>query len=120
MKKSFSDPQACHSNILALQDALEIIGGKWTLRILQYLIQRENALTTFKKMEKDLNGISAKVLTTELKHLVLNKLVERESLPTRPPSVNYSITEYGKSLQPLIHDIVDWGLQHRNKIMDIS
>lgn len=116
IKKALSDPPSCSSSVMALQDALELLGGKWKLLILHYLIVRDNENNTFKKIEKDINGISAKVLTQELKTLEANQLVSREVLETKPITVKYAITTYGKSIQPIITTLVDWGQNHRQTL----
>lgn len=77
-----------------MTDTLDILGGKWKLLIIHYLMLREDDLNTFKKIERDIEGISAKVLSKELKDLEANKLIKREEQKTKPISVAYSITEY--------------------------
>lgn len=111
--KPISDPPGCSNDILALQDTLHIIGGKWTLLIMHYLISREDQVNTFKKIQNDIPGLSAKVLTNELKILEANELILREALHTKPVMVKYSTSEYGKSLQQVIELLVQWGHNHR-------
>lgn len=67
-------------------------------------------------MERDIDGISAKVLSKELKDLELNQLVKREEQKTKPITVAYSITQYGKTTKEIIAVLVDWGQNHRMKI----
>ncbi|MCA5004610.1 winged helix-turn-helix transcriptional regulator [Sphingobacterium bovistauri] len=114
--KPLSDPPACATDILALQDTLEIIGGKWTLLIVHYLLSRRQEINTFTKIEQDIPGLSAKVLSKELKILELNKLIIREAFRTKPVTVKYAISEYGKSLESIISMLVNWGQEHRNVI----
>jgi DNA-binding HxlR family transcriptional regulator len=68
-------------------------------------------------MEKDLVGISAKVLSSTLKLLEENKLIHREELLTRPIMVRYSIAPYGSKIQELLQAMVQWGRAHRLQIM---
>ena len=117
IQKPFSDPPACTVNLLAMQDTLDILGGKWKLLILHYLISREDSSNTFKKMERDITGISAKMLSKELKDLEAHKLVKREVLNTKPIQVEYSITEFGKSTEDIINLLVQWGKKHRINIL---
>lgn len=117
MKTIKNDPPACTGNLLAMRDTLDILGGKWKLLILHYLITREGLPNTFKKMERDIEGISAKMLSKELKDLEENKLVRREEMNTKPKTVEYSITEYGKSSNDIISILVDWGKTHRMKLI---
>lgn len=113
ISKSRTDPPACTGNILAMLDTLDILGGRWKLQILHYLMVREGQANTFKKIEKDINGISAKMLSKELKTLEINGLVSREVMNTKPITVQYAITEYGKQVKPIISSLVDWGNNHR-------
>ena len=69
-------------------------------------------------MERDITGISAKMLSKELKDLETNKLVNREVQDTKPITVQYSITEYGKTTKPIIDVLVDWGKSHRAKMIE--
>lgn len=100
-----------------MTDTLEILGGKWKLLIIHYLMMRENDMNTFNKIERDIEGISAKVLSKELKDLEANKLVIRQEQKTKPISVSYSITAYGKSTKEIIDVLVNWGQNHRIKII---
>jgi len=118
IKKPITDPAPCTGNLLAMTDTLDILGGKWKLLILHYLMLREDTLNTFKKIERDLDGISAKVLSKELKELEFHQLVKREEQKTKPITVAYSITEYGKSTKEIIDLLVDWGQKHRVKILN--
>jgi DNA-binding HxlR family transcriptional regulator len=118
LAKPYSDPPGCTADILALQDTLEIIGGKWTLLIIHYLITRQNEVNTFSKIQNDIPGLSAKVLSNELKILELNKIITREELHTKPVSVRYDITSYGSKIQQIISMLVLWGQQHRATLFD--
>lgn len=118
IKKPVSDPPGCTENLLAMRDTLDILSGKWKLLILHYLITREGTNNTFKKMERDIEGISAKMLSKELKDLEVNNLVKREVKNTKPITVEYSITEYGKSTSTIISVLVDWGKKHRVNILE--
>lgn len=118
IKKPLTDPAPCTGNLLAMTDTLDILGGKWKLLILHYLILREDINNTFKKIERDIVGISAKVLSKELKELEFNQLIKREEQKTKPITVAYSITEYGKSTKEIIDILVQWGQTHRVKILN--
>lgn len=64
-------------------------------------------------MEKDIGEISAKMLSKELKTLEMNQLIHREVMNTKPITVQYSITEYGKKTKDVIRAMVIWGEMHR-------
>lgn len=120
VKKAESDPAGCVGDVIAMNDALKVLGGKWTLLIIHYLIARADEVNTFKKIERDIDGISAKVLTQELKYLESNDIITREELPTKPISVAYSISTYGKSGTEVIQVLVRWGLNHRLKVFNAT
>ena len=100
--------------IQPVSDALEIIGGKWKFPIIFSLCHGKKR---YKELEKDLNGISPKALTNALKDLEINGLVKREIFATVPVTVEYSLTQYGKDLKPVLLSIQEWGKKHRKKIM---
>ena len=118
MKTLLNDPPECTNNLLAMRDTLDVLGGKWKLLILHYLMTRDHQVNTFKKMQREIIGISAKMLTKELKDLEANKMVKREVLNTRPISVEYSITDYGRTSQEIIEKLVEWGSRHRYKLLN--
>ena len=116
IKKPKTDPHGCTDDILAMLDTLDALGGRWKMLIVHYLLTRQGEPNTFKKMEKDIEGISAKMLSKELKMLEVNKIVHREVMPTKPVTVQYSITEYGKETKTVIGVLVAWGMKHRMKL----
>lgn len=104
----------CSSSILAVRDALDILSGKWKLPIIISLMYGDKR---FKEMERDIEGITAKMLSKELKDLEINQLVRRTVYDTMPVTVEYSLTDYGKTLQKVIGELYEWGAQHRKKIL---
>ena len=106
----------CEQELSAIRDSLEILGGKWKLRIMRYLVNRIDQRNTFKKIQREIEGISAKMLSKELHDLELNLLVSREVIDSKPVTVAYSITEYGYTVLPVTDTLVEWGLRHREKI----
>ncbi|WP_343031354.1 helix-turn-helix domain-containing protein [Xanthovirga aplysinae] len=66
---------------------------------------------------EDIEGISGKMLSRELKEMEMNLLVNRKIMDTRPITVKYELTEYSKKLIHLIDNLADWGLNHRKVIM---
>jgi len=69
----------------------------------------------FTEISKDINGITDKMLSKELKTLEINKLVKREVRDTFPPTVEYSITKHGRSLEHVLNALYIWGLEHRKQ-----
>ena len=106
----------CEQELAAIVDSLEILGGKWKLRIMRHLNNHASEKNTFKKIQREVEGISSKMLAKELRDLEINRLVTRTVLDTRPVSVNYSITEYGLSVLPVNEVLVQWGLNHRQRL----
>ncbi len=102
------------SEVRPVLDALDIIGGKWKFPILFSLFQGKKR---FKELERDLCGITPKMLSKELKDLEMNGLVSREVFATVPVTVEYTITDCGLSLEPVLRSIQDWGRQHRSTII---
>ena len=109
-------PEQCNEAILALRDSLEILGGKWKLMILLYLVIKSNDRNCFMGILRGIPGISGKMLSQELKDLEINKLVRRVTHNTRPVTVEYAVTEYGRLSIPVAEQLLQWGLSHRKVI----
>ena len=104
----------CQDTIRPVRDALEVLNGKWKLAIIGSL---SFGTKRFKQISKEVNGITDKVLSKELKDLETNQLVKREVYDTFPPTVEYAITPHGRSLENVIKELRNWGLSHRKKII---
>lgn len=91
---------------------LSLISGKYKMTILYTLM--EFGVVRFNEMQKYIGKISYKTLSTTLKELEADHLVHREEYPQIPPKVEYSLTERGKSLIPLLDGMCEWG--DKNKI----
>lgn len=90
---------------------LSLIQGKYKMIILYTLMTFE--VVRFNEMKKYIGTISYKTLSTTLKELEADQLVHREEYPQIPPKVEYSLTERGKSLIPILDQMCEWGEQHR-------
>lgn len=109
----YTAPQ-CSLRMSATEDALFVIGGKWTLRVMIALL---GGYRRFNELQRTVTGISARVLSGELKDLEINGLLERVVLTDQKPVVvEYVPTEYSQSLQHVIKALGDWGEQHKKKI----
>ncbi len=104
----------CPENVLAIKDALEALEGRWKLLILLSLSESDKR---FRELTRQVRGITDKMLSKELKALEANKLVKREVLDRFPPAVIYSITNHGRSLQPLFNELYRWGQLHREVVL---
>jgi DNA-binding HxlR family transcriptional regulator len=105
---------ACAIHHLAIRDTMDILNGKWKIRIIGAL---SFGARRFMELKGSIEGIAAKVLSKELQDLELNGLVSRTVLNTKPISVEYDLTDYGHSLKPIIESIAAWGEQHRDKVI---
>jgi DNA-binding HxlR family transcriptional regulator len=101
---------------LSLHDSIYVWGGKWKTLILIYLAMNEKGRNYFLQIKRDTQGISAKMLTKELRDLEMNNLVKRTVHRTKPITVEYAITEYGKTLVPVVKAFIKWGINHRKVI----
>jgi DNA-binding HxlR family transcriptional regulator len=106
--------EGCPKNMLSIRDALEALEGKWKLLILFSLVTGPKRFT---QIAKEVNGITDKTLSKELKRLEVNKLLKRTVHDTFPPTVEYAITEHGKSLEQVMEALHFWGLMHRREII---
>jgi DNA-binding HxlR family transcriptional regulator len=104
----------CKDHMLAIHDTLDLIGGKWKLKILTALFYGE---THFMELQRRVTGIGAKMLSQELRDLEMNGMVIRTVLNTKPITVKYKITPYAESLKGIITDIAKWGINHRKKMI---
>ena len=94
-------------NFCPLEKVVEIIDGKWTVLILWHL--RDQSLR-FSELQGKIPDVTQKMLTQQLRHLEKHHLVHREVYPEIPPRVEYSLTDYGKSLKPILLELNDWGI----------
>ena len=90
---------------------LSLINGKYKMTILYVLA--EFGVVRFNEMKKYIDEISYKTLSSTLKELEADKLVHREEYPQIPPKVEYSLTERGKSLIPILETMCDWGEENK-------
>lgn len=104
----------CPKTMLSIKDALEALEGRWKILILFSLSEGPKR---FKQIAKEVHGITDKTLSKELKNLEMNKLIRREVRNTFPPTVEYSITPHGLSLEKVIDELHFWGLSHRKKVI---
>lgn len=119
-KKKFqldeSAVEDCPLNELdVIKDALYVISGTWKLPILISLIDGNKR---FKQITREVDGISDRMLSKELKDLEMNKLVRRTVYDTFPPTVEYAVTAHTASLKKVIAALRDWGQIHRKIIME--
>ena len=99
----------------AVQDSMDVLNGKWKISIISSICCYGKR--RFSDILNDIEGISNRMLSKELKELEINQLVKRTVLDTRPITVQYELTEHGNTLQTIITELQDWGTVHRKKIV---
>jgi DNA-binding HxlR family transcriptional regulator len=93
--------------------ALKVLNGKWKLQILWELSQQ--AIIRFNELQRRLEGISSFMLSKSLEELEQNKLIIRKQYNEVPPRVEYSLTELGKDIHPVLEMLGDWGTKVYNE-----
>ena len=88
---------------------VQLIGSKWKLLILRDLLKRP---WRFNELQRDLDGISQKVLTDCLRSMEADGLVIRTAYPETPPRVEYALSEMGESMRPILAAMQSWGEQY--------
>jgi DNA-binding HxlR family transcriptional regulator len=99
------EPELCR-----VDDALGILVGKWKPIILLHLLK--NGTQRFSELKRSMPGITQKMLTNQLRELEDEDIIQRVVYPQVPPKVEYSITEYGRSLEPILEAMHEWGTKH--------
>ena len=89
---------------------VQLIGTKWKLLILRNLIERP---WRFNELHKSLEGISQKVLTDSLRSMEADGIVIRTVFPEVPPRVEYSLSELGESMRPILNAMKEWGENYK-------
>ena len=91
---------------------MSLIGGKWKMHILFWLCTED--IMRYSELKRALKKITHKMLSDQLKELEQDGLILRKEYPQVPPKVEYSLTERGKTLMPVLHGICGWGMEHIN------
>ncbi|MGB7402559.1 MAG: helix-turn-helix domain-containing protein [Arcobacter sp.] len=95
-----------------VETALDVLAGKWKILILWYL---KSETKRFNELQKLLPRTTQKMLIQKLRELEEDGIVHREVYPVVPPKVEYSLTDYGKTLKPILKQLYFWGEIHKNK-----
>lgn len=99
-----------------VETTLMLIGDKWKVLILRDL---RDGTKRFGELKKSVTGISQKVLTSNLRDMEENGLVNREVFPEVPPRVEYSLTELGLSMSPILDAMAQWGAEFKKNYIDL-
>jgi DNA-binding HxlR family transcriptional regulator len=103
----------CKTRLNSIADALYAIGGKWKLRI---IVGLKDGTKRFNELQRLIDGISAKVLSSELKELEMNGFIKRNVFTSTPVVVEYELTEYANTLKDVLDTLSEWGAMHREKV----
>jgi DNA-binding HxlR family transcriptional regulator len=107
----------CQSRLLPVRDALEVLNGKWKIPLIIALSQGNYR---FRELHRQVNGITTRMLSKELKELELHGLATRTVYDSAPVIVEYALTNHGRSLQPVVDALYKWGSIHREKFIKKS
>ena len=96
-----------------VEATLEVIGGKWKVLILYHL--STNGTHRFAELRRRITGVSERMLTQQLRELERAGIVQRQVFPEVPVKVEYSLSHYGTTLQPILDVLSVWGSNHLNR-----
>jgi len=97
-----------------VEGTVDVIGGKWKSVIIYHLLDGKKRFNELKKLNL---GITQRMLTLQLRELEADGIVHREVYPVVPPKVEYSLTDFGRSLEPIILLMREWGTQNMEKVI---
>jgi len=99
------------------ETTIKAIAGRWKVLILRELFQ---GVKRFGQLQRNLNGVTQKMLTQQLRELEEDGIVQRKVYPEVPPKVEYSLTEKGHNLQPILQVMHEWGEKRCDQSQEIS
>ncbi|MDD4969427.1 MAG: winged helix-turn-helix transcriptional regulator [Paludibacter sp.] len=112
---NINDIRSCPMlSVLAINDTLNVITGKWKLSIMCTMMFGKKRFT---EIQRNIPKISPRMLSKELKDLEMNGMVKRIVYDSTPVSVEYELTDSGKSIRSVLDKMLEWGLQHRESVI---
>ena len=112
-----AESRELYANFCPVHTTLAAIGGKWKALILYHLMEHTQR---FNELRRLLPDITQRMLTLQLRELEQAGLIHREIYPVVPPKVEYSLTEFGRTLLPVINAMHDWGVQYDSECKRIQ
>ena len=109
--------ESCNSVLSSIGDAIYVIGGKWKLRI---IVALRDGNKRFNELQRTVHGISARVLSNELKELELNGFLIRKVDAGIPVVIEYELTPYSSTLKDVLTSLSAWGAMHKENIRNGS
>ena len=116
-RSAIPSAKQCTASLPAVTDALYVIGGKWRLPIIISLSEKKKR---FNELQRTVNGISAKMLSNELKELEINGFIKKTVLGGTSVIIEYELTGYSDTLQDVLESLSAWGTMHRENIRKAS
>jgi len=111
---SIKDFKACPIQyVLHMNDALNVISGKWKLPIIGSVLFGKKRFT---EIQRNIPKITPRMLSKELKELELNGMIVRKVYNSIPVTVEYELTESGKSITEVLDKMIEWGIKHRMSV----
>ena len=102
---NYDEPYGC-----SVEATLTVIGGRWKPVILFHLL--EQGTLRFNELKRLMGGTTQRMLTTQLRELERDGIVDRKVYPVVPPKVEYSLTEHGRTLESILMEMREWGARH--------
>ncbi len=97
-----------------VEACLEVIGGKWKGVVLFHLLA---GTKRFNELKRTMPKVTQRMLTRQLRELEADRIIERRVYPEVPPRVEYSLTELGRTLEPILRTLQTWGVEHVDEII---
>lgn len=114
--KSFKEAKSCPIQfVLAVNDTLNVLSGKWKLPIIGALLFNKRRFT---EIQKVIPKITPRMLSKELKDLEMNGVIIRTVYDTTPVAVEYELSDSGKSIADVLDKMLEWGIQHRAAVLN--
>ena len=113
---TYPEVKKCNvSYVLAINDTLNVISGKWKLPIIATMLAQNQR---YSDIQKQIPKISPRMLSKELKELELNGVVIRTVHDTTPVLIEYGLSDSGKKIMEVLDKMVEWGLNHRSIVLN--
>lgn len=108
----------CKFRVYAVKDSMDVLTGKWKFHILGTLLY--GGRMRYTDLQKVVGGIGSKMLSKELQDLEMNQLLTRITNQSGANSVEYELTDFGKTLEPVIDAIAKWGIDYKVNLFGIK
>lgn len=113
--RTYPDVKKCPTSyVLAINDTLNVLSGKWKMPIIASLLYGNKR---FKDIQKSIDKITPRMLSKELKELELNSVVARKVYHSKPVLIEYELTDSGREIIGVLDAMVEWGLAHRESVI---